>query len=142
MSKQARSSRGFTLIELMITVGVVAIIASIAYPSYASYSRRAKRTDATAALLRVAVAQEKFYVQNNTYTGTLGTGGLNITGTERGYYTLDFPAAPTAAGFTVRATATGPQVDDKDCRVFTLNQAGVKTAADSAGAANSVNCWR
>ncbi|MGL5377129.1 MAG: prepilin-type N-terminal cleavage/methylation domain-containing protein, partial [Cetobacterium sp.] len=36
--------RGFTLIELMITVAVIAIIAAIAIPSYQSHVAKSRRT--------------------------------------------------------------------------------------------------
>src|SRR5687767_6796375 len=81
-----RAMRGITLIELMIVVVIVAILAGIAIPNYRAYTLRAQRTDATSALLRVGSAQEKFYLQNNTYTSNLTL--LGIAGTERGYYTL------------------------------------------------------
>ena len=62
-------SAGMTLIELMIVVAIVALLASIAVPSYRQYVLRANRIEATTALLQLAAAQEKFYLQNNTYAG-------------------------------------------------------------------------
>jgi type IV pilus assembly protein PilE len=136
-----RHAIGVTLIELMITVTVVAILAAVAYPSYIGYARRANRTDATAALLRVAAAEEKFYVQNNQYTGTVGTGGLSISGTERGYYTLLVPTAD-AVSFTATATAVTGQLADTDCRTLQITSTGVKSAKKSDGSDNSTACWR
>ena len=59
--------RGVTLLELMAVIVIIGILASIAIPSYRTYLLRAQRTDATAALLRAAAAQEKCYLQNNRY---------------------------------------------------------------------------
>ena len=144
-----RNQAGVTLMELLTVIVVIGVLTSIAIPSYRRYTMRAQRSDATAALLRIAAAQEKFYLQNNTYTTTVGAGGLNLgAGTsERGWYNLTI-AAPT--GFTIGtaylATATavsgGGQIDDLDCRTFTIRETGERGAANSGGTSNTPNCWR
>ena len=45
--KQAHSSRGFTLIELMIVIAILGVIASVAIPNFLKYIMRAKTTEAT-----------------------------------------------------------------------------------------------
>jgi type IV pilus assembly protein PilE len=148
--------RGITLIELMIVVVVVGILAAIAVPSYRNYTMRAQRSDATAALLRVAAAQEKFYLQNNTYTTDVTAAGLNLStaaplNSERGWYSIAIGAHPDPAigadltrGFQATATAVagGAQIQDTDCRTFTVDHAGRRTGARSGGADNTAACWR
>ncbi len=62
-----RRARGFTLIEVMITVAIIALLAAIAYPSYQDSVWKGKRGEAKAAILRALQAEERFYTQNNTY---------------------------------------------------------------------------
>jgi type IV pilus assembly protein PilE len=140
-NRDARAGRGFTLVELMITVAIIAIISAIAYPNYTRYVMRSNRTDATAALLRLAAAQEKFYLQNNTYTTTItNVGSAN---SEHGYYTITIDTG-NATTFTASATApTGSrQRNDTDCRTFTITAAGVKGASKADTTANDAACWR
>jgi type IV pilus assembly protein PilE len=133
-------SRGFSLIELMIVVVVVAVLAAIAVPAYRQYLLRTHRAEGMAAILSVAAAQEKFYVQNNTYADDdaltdAPPDGLGIPATtENGYYTLAITDGDTDS-FSVTATAAGTQTADTDCTTFTINQAGQKSAT-------SASCWR
>ena len=146
-----KHERGVTLLELMAVVVIVGILAAIAVPSYRNYVMRAQRTDATAALLRVAAAQEKFYLQNNTYTNNFGTGGLNLTSgattttlpSEHAYYNVTVTGA-SVTSFTATATAPSgsPQFKDVDCRSFTVNETGAKDAFNSGSTSNREPCWR
>lgn len=138
-----RKQLGVTLLELMLVVGLVALIAAIAVPSYRGYITRAQRTDATAALLRIAAAQEKFYLQNNTYTNNLTS--LGVANTEHGWYSLNMNSTASATGFTATATAlTGSrQFRDSDCRSFTIAETGQRGAKKSDGTTdNTETCWR
>jgi type IV pilus assembly protein PilE len=133
-------SRGITLIELVVVTAIVAVLAAIAVPSYRAYLLRSRRAEAKAELLSLAAAQEKFYLQNNTYAGngvltTAPPAGLGRrANSEGGYYTIAIAAGANAAQFSATATATGGQADDTHCASFSINQAGTK------GATNA-DCW-
>jgi type IV pilus assembly protein PilE len=140
--------RGFSLIELMVVLAVFAILSTIAVGSYRRYSLRATRTEGRLALLAIQVAQEKYFLQNNSYAqdiatviaappAGLGVSSINASGvTTGGNYTLSFPAA-TATTYTLQAVATGRQADDTAaCLTFTIDEQGTRTPADSSG------CWR
>ena len=73
-----RNMRGITLIELMIVVVIVGILAAIAYPNYQEFTSRAKRNEARAALLRLATNQERFYLNNNTFTADMTLSLIHI----------------------------------------------------------------
>jgi type IV pilus assembly protein PilE len=141
--------RGVTLLELLTVVVVLGILAAIAIPSYRGYLIRAQRSDATAALLRVAAAQEKFYLQNNRYAtdDELDDGppaGLGITGSEHGYYQIALDdAVDNTLAFTATATPVdgGAQAADDECTSFSIDQTG-KRGALKADVDNTPICWR
>jgi type IV pilus assembly protein PilE len=143
---------GVTLIELMVVVVIIAIIMGFGVPSYRQYTMRANRVDATSTLLRVAAAQERWFITNGQYATTQGElnnappAGLGITGSERGFYNVAVaPAAGgPAVGYTVSAIADPAerQADDTGCRSFTLNERGQRAAFDNGGADATEECWR
>ena len=141
---------GVTLIELIVVMIIVGILAAVAIPSYRSYVIRSQRADAKDALLALATAQEKFYLQCNTYaTGIAAAnncGGGNLRGaatSKNGWYNLDIPFG-NATSYTVRASAApgGNQFQDAACRTFLVTDRGIRTALNSGGADNTAECWR
>jgi len=149
-----RHQTGFTLVELMIVVVILAILLGIAVPSYRSYMMRANRVDATAALLRIAAAQEKFYLQSNParYATTAvelaspPPAGLGVGTTQHQYYNLAIAAGPNgaASGYLAIALVDGSknQAADTDCVLFRINERGQHFAQNAVGADTTNTCWR
>lgn len=138
-----KRQQGVTLIELMLVLLVLAIIASIAVPSYRRYMVRANRTEATAALLQLRIAQEKYFLQNGRYATAAEVddappGGLGLAPvTVHGYYAIDLMPGATTTTYTARATAAGGQLDDFTCPTLTIDESGVR------GAGGPVDvCWK
>ena len=149
--KPMHMQRGVTLIELVVVVMIVGILAAVAIPSYRSYVTRSQRSDAKDAVLALATQQEKHYLQCNAYATVIdaatdcAAGELQGADTSKsGWYALATASADTALLFTATATAVNGenQWQDTDCRSFTVNQAGVRSALDDGGSDNTAECWR
>ncbi|MES1951488.1 type IV pilus biogenesis protein PilE [Salinisphaera sp. S4-8] len=133
-----RATKGFTLIELMITVAIVGILAAIAYPSYLDQVRQSRRADAQSALLQAANRQERYFTTQYTYADTLDKLGMPAV-TENDAYTLNVRG--DANGFVITATAQNDQVND-DCTSLTINERGQKAAnGTGSNTAISQQCW-
>jgi type IV pilus assembly protein PilE len=129
-----RAQTGFSLIELMIAVVIVAILASVAYPSYQDYMRRGPRAEAQAHMMDIAGRQGQFLIDNRAYAETAATLGVTTPATVSAKYTIAIAAGDTPPTFTVTATPTGDQANDK-CGTLTLNNTGAKTASGTG------SCW-
>jgi len=122
--------RGVTLMELMIVVVVLGILTAIAYPSYRQYVAKAKRNEAKSCLLQVATMQERFYLQNNTYTADMTKLGFPDVGnflTSSGSYICDVTAASPAA-FSATATYQKGDAEAGKCATFSIDGIGSKTS--------------
>jgi type IV pilus assembly protein PilE len=153
-----RNGRGFTLIELMITVAVVAILTAVAFPSYQEHIRKVKRTEGKSALLKAAQLQERFYTSNGAYStdlaplfgltaGTAVRSGENpasgnydltvatsaLSGAANQAYTLT--AAPNASA------STGGPFADADCGSLTLTSTGVRGFTGTPSNRTKDLCW-
>jgi type IV pilus assembly protein PilE len=131
-----RRQSGFTLIELMIVVGIVGILATIAYPSYSDYVIRGKIPDAISNLSAKRVELEQFFQDSHTY---VGAPACDDDTTASQYF--DFSCSvQTATTYTLQA-------DGKDSMAgftFTVDQSNTKatTAVPSGWSAHSPNtCW-
>ena len=148
------SSRGFTLIELMITVMIIALLASVALPSYSSYVARARRADARAQLIQAAQFMQRFYSANDSYSNDrAGTGVFSVMPATlqkspadgSAIYQLD-TTAPSTTSYTLSIVPVsgGPAANDK-CGTLTLTSAGVRGCTIGGTACTTAQrdeCWR
>jgi type IV pilus assembly protein PilE len=150
-------AKGFTLIEMMITVAVIAILAAVAYPSYRDSVAKGRRADAKAQLLAAQQWMERVYSETYTYQSVGGTAIGTVLATQpfkqspadgAAAYTISVNA-PDANSYVLKATRTGVAAGDA-CGDFTLSSAGAKSVAagtfDSGkyatAAAAALACWR
>ena len=117
-------ARGFTLIELMITLAIVAILSAIAVPQYSDYIRRGNLVDATNTLSDARVRMEQFYADNRTYAGA-GTGGCGITIVKPEKFTATCAVTNGGQGYLV--TSTGDASTIVTGFAYSIDQANTRT---------------
>lgn len=153
-SPPRRRPRGFTLIELMITVAIVAVLAGIAYPLYTDQVRKGRRAEARAALMNLLQQQERYHTQNNSYAAfTAGApGALPFTGHSSGSGNAAQASHKLGARACQPVGSTTPGL--QDCvEVFAEPQAGYPDpalpmlAVDTQGrrrctATDADRCWK
>jgi type IV pilus assembly protein PilE len=128
--------KGFTLIELMITVAILAILAALAIPIYSDHVDRTRRADAITGLTQIAQELERCFTRNNSYTADACPSGNNIESPD-GFYRIAIEADTTT--YQLTATAQGAQERDKGkCDGFTLDHRGNRGIGGDADAAE---CW-
>lgn len=137
-----KTSRGFTLIELMIVVAIIGILVAVAYPSYQEHLGKGRRADAQGALMGLANAMERYFTENGRYVDAggaapaLGAAGIYpneapIDGNTK-YYDLSITAA-TQTTYALSAAPKGAQAADR-CGTLTLTSTGVRGGA-------AADCW-
>ena len=130
MHNSARA-RGFTLIEVVVTVAIVAILGAVALPSYRDHMRKSRRAEAQAYLMAVASRQQQFLLDTRAYAPNLTTVAIAAPANVVAVYDL---AVATVAGppptFRLTATpkASTDQVNER-CGTLAIDQTGAKTAA-------------
>jgi type IV pilus assembly protein PilE len=129
-----RTQRGFTLIEVMITVAIVGILAAVAVPAYQDYVVRGRLSEAFTALGAAQPAAEQFWSNRRTYAGFDGTSGFPGATANFGYAL----SGASASAYTITATGAGKMAGF----VYTIDQNGNRaTTGTPPGWGTSANCW-
>ena len=138
-----RARRGFTLIELMITVAIVAILAAVALPSYQRHVVRTQRAAAAACLTEMAQFMERVYVSNLRYDQNNSVATALPAADCRDRVSARYTIAIASVGqrtFSLTATPQGAQASaDTGCATLAVNQTGTRGVS---GTDTVANCWR
>jgi type IV pilus assembly protein PilE len=126
-----KRQKGFTLVELMVTVAIIGVLSAVAIPMYGSYVLRTRLNDAFTSLASVQPAAEQFWSNNHTFVGfdRMPPDTPNFT------YTL---SNATASTYTVTAAGRGAT----NGFGYSIDQAGARvTTAVPTGWTSSTTCW-
>jgi len=126
--------RGFTLVEMLITIAVIAILASVAWPSYESYVRRSKRATAQSALMTIANREQAHLLDLRGYTTSLLALNFSPPQELRGDYAFTIVADNNVSPRVFVATATPLNAQARNGELpLTVSQSGARSPASTRG---------
>lgn len=135
--KRSVSMRGFTLIEVMITVVIISILIAFALPSYQESVRQSRRAQAKSDLLEIMQLAERFFTVNNTYVGFVLPPNMiqSPPAPGRRWYDVSLDQHTQTTLRVTAAPVDGQAVDR--CGVLTVNHQNRRTHSTGVYA----ECW-
>jgi type IV pilus assembly protein PilE len=85
MNRLKKQMSGFTLMELMVVLGIVGILSALAYPHYTKYILKSHRHDGMSALMDAAQKQNVYRARTASYALNAADANINLASPE-GYY--------------------------------------------------------
>lgn len=126
---KSSSHRGFTLIEVMITIVIIGVLASVALPAYSNYVIRGNRAAAQEHLMDLAQRETQMLADARVYKSTVADLNMTTPPVVSKYYTITIAASdgppPT---FTITATPIAGSKQAAD-GALSIDQAGAKLPA-------------
>ena len=104
-------ARGFTLIELLVVMGILSSLVAIALPKYATYRSHAFDARAELDLRSVAMAEEAYFLEKESYLACANESCLTLPGIQRLSAGVLVNVKITEGGF--QATASHPRGSGK-----------------------------
>lgn len=124
------NQKGFTLVELMITVAIIAVLTAIALPNYQQYVIRSNRVAAQSQMMDIANREQQFLLANRVYANK-ATLGFSLPSEVSAKYTYDITADNAVSPPTFLITFTpitgSSQASDG---AITLDSKGTKSPSD------------
>lgn len=100
-----KSTKGFTLVELVIVIVIVGILSVVAVPVYKGYTKKAMATEGKALLGAINTSQKVYYAEFGAFLAPEQAGALDVDATTNKYFRAFTLGTPSTTGFT--ATTTG-----------------------------------
>ena len=145
MKKLPGSDKGFTLIELMLIVGIIGLLTAIALPAFMNYQARSKQSEAKVNLAGIFSAETAYFAEKSRYNPALRDVGFSLAGQGKYYdFTVEAPNAggswPSGAWVGVNGTpGEGPAAAEATLNFVDNIKPGVSQLAFTALAAGNID---
>ncbi len=135
MRLSSSSSKGFTLIELMIVVVIIGVLSAVAVPAYFNHVLRTRQANGVKKLLDIKTTQEKYYAINDEYAASMATTGfsslLSFDSADTQFYT--FTTVGTTTTFTAQINGNNTTMLNQDCWQLNQSWANPSTCGEPVG---------
>ena len=101
-----RATRGFTMVEVLVTLSMAGVLSSVALPTFQGHLQKARRADVVVSMMQVQLAQSRWRANGTNY-GTLAQIGVSSV-SMGGHYRLTL-GSEADDRYEVLASATGAQ---------------------------------
>jgi type IV pilus assembly protein PilA len=147
----SKSSRGFTLIELMIVVAIIGILAAIAIPNFLRFQLKSKTSEGKVNLAAIRTAEESYLAEFGLYVAAVPAPAA-VPGTTKSLWPIPAPGFDTIGwgpegavffmyaitvagqGYTASADADLDGNTNAQAWAYAKPNAGARVAANAASA--------
>lgn len=124
--------RAFSLLELLIALGIVGILSALVHPAYTSHLLKTHRVEAKITLLNLAAQLEQYHLRQNSYRDASLE---NFHFNKKSAYHYELQVTPDT--FLLRALPLEQQAKDV-CGILSYDEKGRKAISGPIGLEE---CW-
>lgn len=129
--------RGFTLMELMVTVAIVGILAAVALPTYRKYIDRSYLGEAFSNLSSFQLQMQQYYQDNGTYAVSNAC-AISMPASKHFTYVCTLP---NSGGFLITGGSLAVDGLTVAQYVYTIDDNNNQTTTAFPGVSGSKACW-
>ena len=118
-----KNNKGFSMLEILVSVGIVSLLIGVAAPAYNQYKKHSTRTALQSDISNLVKAYNAYNAVNASYCASLDTVGFTADGSSALYQKQAYSGFEDVSGNCTFANMTGTDAGDKaDIQVRTSDE--------------------